>query len=349
MTGSAAGTGRSASLDEIVYRSRLTRWDQRASVRSKPRRVLACGEEPTGLYFPPEIVPIATHALVARRGATATSRVLMQRLHVYLDFTAELEHEVVNPICSAVSRGRSGLRLPDGMLEDAFKIYTDEAWHAQFSDDLGRQIVRATGVPAVRPQSQAFMRSLMAMQHALPSNLHALSSVFAAIVSETLISAILADIPSDGRMVAAVREVVSDHAVDEGVHHVYFAKLLEHAWPQLTPRQRTLIGVQLAGYIRAYLDPDLAALADVLFDAGLCSDDVGQVLHDAHTPQQVDRETRADARATLRHLARVGVFDDPAVLDAFQSARLLGASGLSGTAPDPAATEPRHLATEVRP
>jgi hypothetical protein len=349
MTRSAGESARSVSLDEIVYRGRFERWEQRAAVRTKPRRVLACGEDRVGLYFPPEIVPVATHELVARRGEEATNRVLMQRLHVYLDFTAELEQQVVNPICAAVSRGHSGLRLPDAMLEDAFKIYTDEAWHAQFSDDLQRQIVRATGVPAVRPQKHAFMRSLVAMQAALPSNLHPLSSVFAAIVSETLISAILSNIPRDGRMVAAVREVVSDHAIDEGVHHAYFASLLEHAWPQLAPRERTAIGVQLAGYIRAYLDPDTTALAEVLFDAGLPSDDVGQVLHDAHAGDRVDRDTRADARVTLRHLARVGVLDDPAVLEAFQAARLLDARGVSGIATDEATAPRGPSLTEVRP
>jgi hypothetical protein len=340
-----AHTARPLSLDEIVYRSRFNRWEQRASVRAKPRRVLACGEASAGLYFPPEIVPIATHHLVSRRDADATNRVLMQRLHVYLDFTAELEHEVVNPICSALSRGRTGLRLPDAMRADAFKIYTDEAWHAQFSDDLQRQIVRATGVPAVRPQSQAFIQALAGMRRALPPNMQALSSVFAAIVSETLISAILADIPRDGRIVAAVREVVGDHAVDEGVHHSYFASLLEFAWPQLGRRERTIVSVQLPGYIRAYLDPDLAALAEVLFDVGLSSDDVGQVLHDAHAGERVDRDARADARVTLRHLARVGVLDDPETVEAFHSARLLGANGISGLDFDDASSDP---STEVR-
>ncbi len=346
MTRPLAEGVRSVSLDEVVYRSRLNRWEQRASVRSKPRRVLATDEAGAGLYFPPELVPIATHPLVSGRGADATNRVLMQRLHVYLDFTAELEHEVVNPICAALSRGRTGLRLPDAMREDAFKIYTDEAWHAQFSDDLQRQIVGATGVPAVRAQSQAFMRALVAMQRALPPDIRGLSRVFAAIVSETLISAILADIPRDGRVVTAVREVVSDHAVDEGVHHAYFASLLEHAWLQLSQRQRTSIGVQMPGYIRAYLDPDLPALAEVLFDAGVPSDDVGQVLHDAHAGVRVDREVRADARVTLRHLARVGVLDDPEIVEAFQSAGLLGANGRWGLDVDDASSDP---STEVRP
>jgi hypothetical protein len=335
-----ADTVRSVSLDEVVYRSRLNRWEERASVRAKPRRVLGTDDPLPGLYFPPEIVPIATHPLVSGRGANATNRVLMQRLHVYLDFTAELEHEVVNPICAALSRGRTGLRLPEAMREDAFKIYTDEAWHAQFSDDLQRQIVRATGVPAVRPESQAFMRALVGMQRALPPDMHGLSSVFAAIVSETLISAILADIPRDARIVSAVREVVSDHAVDEGVHHAYFASLLEHAWPQLGRRQRTMIGVQLPGYIRAYLDPDVAALADVLFDIGLPSDDVGQVLHDAHAGVRVDRDARVDARVTLRHLARVGVLDDPETVEAFQSARLLGPDCMWGLGFDDVSSDP---------
>jgi hypothetical protein len=338
------------SLDEIVYCSRFSRWDERASVRAKPQRIFAEEEAPRLLYFPPELVPMSSHELVARGGVESTNRVLMQRLHVYLDFTAELEQQVVNPVCAAIGRGRSGLYLPAAMLEDAFKIYTDEAWHAQFSDDLQRQIVKATGVPAVRPRSPAFMRNLDTTQRELPSDMRALSSLFVAIVSETLISAILADIPRDTRVIGAVREVISDHAIDEGLHHVFFANLLEHAWPQVSSRHRAMIGVRLPGYIRAFLEPDVAALADVLFDVGLCADDVGQVLVDAYGSEQVDRTVRDDARVTLRHLARFGVLDDPATIEAFQEARLLDSDGVAGLGADIAISGPaQDASTKGRP
>lgn len=318
------------SLDEAVYRSRFVRWHERASVRAKPERQLGEGAGAGLVYFPPELVPMASHEQVTRCGSEASARVLMQRLHVYLDFTAELEQQVVNPVCASIGRGRSGLHLPDAMLADAFKIYTDEAWHAQFSDDLQRQVVLATGIPAVRPDMPAFMRCLADIHGELPSDARSLCSLFVAIVSETLISAILADIPRDARVVCAVRDVISDHAIDEGTHHAFFASLLEHAWPQLGARERRIVSLRLPAYIRSFLEPDMIAQSAVLLDVGLTTDEAGQVLADSYTDDRIDRSVRDDARATLRHLARVGVLDDPETLEAFQAARLLGDNGVAG-------------------
>ena len=72
--------------------------------RAKPRRVLHEEREDGKLFFPPELVPVAGHPLVAARGAAAVDRVLLQRLHVYLDFTAELEQMSINPVTQRISR-----------------------------------------------------------------------------------------------------------------------------------------------------------------------------------------------------------------------------------------------------
>jgi len=70
-----------------AYRSAFVRWDERASVRSKPRRVL---ESQSGLYFPPELIPFLDHPLVLALDAQARYRLLVHRLYQYLQFTVEL-------------------------------------------------------------------------------------------------------------------------------------------------------------------------------------------------------------------------------------------------------------------
>jgi hypothetical protein len=209
-----------SEIQVAAYRSKFAGWEERCSVRAKPRRALADPASPA-LYFPPEAVPFLEHDLVAaledRRPPEAGSvrdEILMQRLHVYLDFTAELEQQAVNPICATISRRRSGFDFPTGMVEDAYKIYTDEAWHAQFSDDMQRQIAARSGVAPVLPPLPAFIRRLRAATASLPEDAGGLGPLFFAIVSETLISAILTDIPRDERLNKGVRELVADHAGD---------------------------------------------------------------------------------------------------------------------------------------
>jgi hypothetical protein len=311
----------SLELEEAVYASKFRRWHESSSVRTKPRRMLDLPDA-TALYFPPEELPFLDHPLVRARGPDVVSELLVQRLHVYLDFTSELEQQVVNPVCASISRRRSGLDLPHGMVQDAYKIYTDEAWHAQFSDDMQRQVVERTGIAPVLPQRPAFIRRLADAEARAPEAAKGLGLLFFAIVSETLISAILTDIPRDPRIEPAVRELVADHAADERIHHAYFARLLAEAWRQLGARQRRAIGPQLPELIRAFLDPDYAALAGILRTLGLRTDEVGQILAECLDERILARRARGHARHTLRHLARVGVLDDPATVEALHDAGL---------------------------
>jgi hypothetical protein len=315
------------AVDLAVYQSKFLDWERRSSVRTKPRPILGEAEhDPLPLYFPPESVPLVRHPLVRARGEDTTARILLRRLHLYLDFTAELELRAVNPICVSISRRRCGFELPPGMLEDAYKIYTDEAWHAQFSDDMQRQIVRSTGVAPVLPRTPAFMQRLDAVAASTDNDGKGLVPLFFTIVSETLISAILTDIPRDMRIHPGVRELVADHAADEAVHHAFFSRLLQCVWPQLSARQRRAIGPSIPEFIRAFLDPDYAALAGILLSVGLDADEAGQVLTQSFDEHELAREARHHARFTVGHLAGVGVLDDPGTRSAFEAAALLGAS-----------------------
>jgi len=323
-------------IEAAVYRSKFTGWEERSSVRTKPRRLLAEPAE-QGLYFPPEAVPFLDHALVTaledQRPSSDRSvrdEILMQRLHVYLDFTAELEQRAVNPICATISRRRSGFDFPPGMIQDAHKIYTDEAWHAQFSDDMQRQIVTRSGVQPVLPPTPAFMRRLASAEAGTPDDARGLNPLFFTIVSETLISAILTDIPRDERLDGGVRELVADHAADERVHHAYFVRVLKQVWHQMRPRQRVAVGSHVAEFIRAFLDPDYDAQARILRSVGLDADQSGQVLCDVYDDRVIAADVRANARHTLRHFANVGLLDDPCAVESLQQAGLLDSSGLEG-------------------
>ncbi|MFI5911852.1 diiron oxygenase [Dactylosporangium sp. NPDC051541] len=304
------------------YDSRFRRWDRRASVRAKPRRSLdAPGRDQ--LYFPPELVPAAAHPLVAARGPTAGHALLVHRLHQYLGFTIELEDLAVIPVAASISRGRSGLELPEAMRADAFKIVTDEAWHAQFSYDLQRQVAQETGVAPRTPEVAEFVDRLDAVRHRLPPAVRGVESLLFAVVSETLISTILADLPHDQRLPGAVRSVVADHAEDEGRHHVYFRTLLGHLWPALTAEQRRLVGPHLPEMIFAFLEPDRRALAFALRDLGLSTAAIEQVIAESLPRADVNRGVALGAATTVRYLRETGVLDDPATFDRFAESGLL--------------------------
>lgn len=311
------------SITPFVYESKLKDWYGRASVRVKPQRVLIDEEAEGKLYFPPELVPVSQHQLVLGLGAWAIRRVLIQRLYMYLEFTAQLEHDVVNRVSHRIAHQRAGLDLPMEMVLDAYKIYTDEAYHAQFSAELKYQIELATGIVPNPTGAPRCLRLLQELLLSVPVELRELAEVFFTIVSETLISSILSQIPRDKRVVSTVRLLVADHAEDEGRHHAYFAKLLEFLWPQLSLSQRVIIGPLLMRFVLAFLEPDYAAIECELVGCGLKPTEIQQIMHESYPRSVVVSGVREAAKATLRLFERNGVFIDAETIDAFQQGGLI--------------------------
>jgi P-aminobenzoate N-oxygenase AurF len=311
------------------YDSAFGTWDRRASVRSRPRRVLDDGSVvgdggQTALFFPPELVPAARHPLVAGRGGEAVHRTLVRSLYQYLHFTQVLEQVAVIPVTTAISLGRSGVEMDARMRADAFAITTDEAWHAQFSHDFIGQVHSASGVPPLPPEVPAFVHRLAEIRCGLPPDARRLVDLFFAVVSETLISSILTDIPHDRRLPAALRELVTDHAADEGRHHAFFRGFLRVIWPQLDTCERRLIGPLIPELVRAFAEPDLRAVAAGLRAEGLSQAQASRVVGESYHKARSQERIAQVARATVGSFADVGALDEPATRAAFVAHGLAG-------------------------
>ncbi|WP_405881007.1 diiron oxygenase [Streptomyces sp. NBC_01136] len=311
-----------------TYASRFGRWDDLASVRRKPRRHLV---DPADLYFPPELYPVVSHPLVVARGPAVVRTLLLHRLYDYLDFTTELENLAVIPVAAKIARGTSGLLLPRQMRADAFKIVTDEAWHAQFSYDFIQELEHVTGVPRGGGGIPVFAQRLDGVVALLPREVAGLEALVFAIVSETLISGILSELPRDERLPRPVRDLVRDHAEDEGRHHVYFRSVLRHLWPALTLRERRAVGPHVPAIIQAFLTPDQAQVATRLAAVGLSDEEIVQVVTECWPEHELTRATAESAAPAVRYFIEVGALDDSRTRCAFMEAGLLADDAGSDT------------------
>ncbi|MFE2644587.1 diiron oxygenase [Streptomyces nigra] len=295
------------------YRSPFGTWHQRASVRQAPRRTL---EEDDGnlLFFSPALVPASHHPLVKGLPEPVFTSLLVRHLYRYMDFTAKLEYLVVNRTLAGIAHGSTGVTVPEEMRFDALKMYCDEAYHALAATDLRRQIEQYTTIPAVLPDEPFFLRRLQEILASLPAEERPLAELLFVIVSETLISASLAEIPDSDELVPAVRESIRDHALDEGRHHAYFAVFLRHLWAQLSPPERRLAGRLVPRLMDAFLLPDLDSLRIELTGYGLSTDEAEQVITEVYTPDVLSEHTRVTSRMTRRYFEQLGAFDDPAAL-----------------------------------
>lgn len=303
---------------------KMRQWDKKASVRAKPRRVVMREEEERGrLYFAPELVPIADHPIVRGLGAGAVREMQVRHLYRYLDFTTLLELDVIGSVSREIALGRIGFTMPDVVRAEAFQLCTDEAHHAYFSDDVKRQVEAATGIASEPLATPKFLQALRSIQRGLTPEASALGEMLFTVVSETLISSILSDIPKDPRVVTAVREIVADHAEDEGRHSAYFSQFFRLLWPQMSDRQKAEVGPLLPHFILAFLRPDDDAIRRSLAQLPLERDQVETVLADTYPRDVVLANARDSAAVTLRLLEHQGVLDDPRIGDEFRACGLI--------------------------
>ena len=309
--------------DEFVYTSRFEDWHNYASVRSRPRRIFN-GEESGKLFFSPELVPIANHAVIV--GRELSGEVLLQHVIHHLSFTNALEHVLVNHVTLQLSQHEAFSSLPREMRFDAHKIYCDEAYHALFSADLVSQLEHEREVTAISHTQFPFTARVENLRQGIPAKYHHWFEAFAAIVSETLISSTLGFVPRDTRVVTAVRETIRDHAIDEGLHHAYFAQLLEVLWPRMPREAQSVIGRALPSLIEAFLLPDVTAWQTVLSHLDLTEKEQARVLEEAYPEDQVHRSLLKGSRATRALFEHNGVLSLPEVQDVFAERGMLYAT-----------------------
>lgn len=310
-----------------AYRSAFGRWDERAAVRSSPRREIQA--ESTAL-FPESLVPVAGHTLVQALRPELRRRLLTRQLYRYLDFTAKLEYLVVNHVTLGIAHGSIAVPIPDEMRFDAFKIYCDEAYHALFSVDLIRQAEARTGMAHDPARQPFFLHRLAQLKARQPSRRAGLIDLLFTIVSETLISGTLTDVGHASDVDPAVADTVRDHAADEGRHHAYFAAYVNHLWASLTTEERVFASRLFPELIDIFLRPDFEDIGAELLGYGLTRDQVAEVLEDTFSESVQSAYTRTTAAKLLGYLTDLGVFEDSLARDSACAYGLLPESDPTG-------------------
>jgi hypothetical protein len=234
----------------------------------------------------------------------------------------KLEQEVVNSVVHQITHRKiEQIDLPKEMIIEAYQIYVDEAYHAYFCADFKSQLETATGCRAVNI-SPVSLRKFLEIKYSYSRQIQQLLEVFFVFVSETSISGILTKIPIDKRVKASVRQLITDHAIDEARHHLYFSRLFPYLWSALNKQERILIGTLLPRFIWIFLEPDQSALQTILADFNLKPQEIELVIKESYPLLQVTTGIRKAARATLAILEKNQVFEEPKILEAFQSSGL---------------------------
>lgn len=300
---------------ERIYRSRFGDWNTRSAVRSKPLPEFTRTD--ARLFFTPELVPLVDHPLISARGDHVIRQVLTHHLLGHLNFTDALENEVVTPVAYMLGRRRLDFALAPAMLVDARKIAVDEMHHALYAAGFVEEISALSGVDPLPVRRPSFLLELDTIKALHESRHVPLLMLCFAIISETLITGTLTQVPHDERVVTGVRTILKDHAEDEARHHVYFAEILTTCWPRLTSAQRALAGPLLPRFISMFLAPDLLGVQDCLAALGFSASTAEQIIEEVYPRERIISDIRVKADSVVRLMRRAGVLEDPLTSDSF--------------------------------
>lgn len=282
-----------------------------------------CEETEHGRYlFPPRLVPYLSHPRLSELN-DKKYELLTQHLYQYLHFTAHFEPTVVNRALRRIAVGNFPASVPRATRVDALKIYTDEGYHALASLDLIEQIENATGVPSLPYDFRLYLNHMGNVVEAYLPDDRLLGQLMQVIIFETSITSILADMPSDRNLVTAVREIIREHAIDERMHHAFFALLFPELWSSLRAQSKTKVASVLPVFIKEVTRPYLYPIKLSLLSSGLEASAVAEVLNDIYSEASATEYARDVSRHTINLFIRTGVLDIPGASEAFAMHGLL--------------------------
>jgi 1-aminocyclopropane-1-carboxylate synthase 1/2/6 len=299
-------------------------WYDTAGVRSGVRRDVGTELERGFQFYPRGLVPHLAHEAVRALPPARQDELVQRYLYQFLLSTAHLETRVVNAGAELIANGRSGVDLPMRLRLDAFRVYCDEGYHALYSLDLADQLAAVTGVSVPPWDYGGFVTALRrAGSAALPGEPE-LAGLLQTVVFETMVTAVLNEVPNDPTVLSVVRDVTRDHARDEGRHHRFFATFFHQLWSTLDRRRRETAARALPELIRGCLVWDVEPVRGALVLAGLDGDTAADVIAGCYGGDAGTARIADIARATVRMCESAGVLDEPGARDAFRAGGLLG-------------------------
>ncbi|SDT60054.1 diiron oxygenase [Pseudomonas granadensis] len=288
----------------------LKDWESRASVRSSTHDYLLPDDVALQLqtrhWFPPAFIPYLAHPAIQAAGREVQQRLSANHLVHFLDYTTLLEHRIVNRAVEVIVHRELPVFVPLAMKHAALQLYTDEGYHALFSNRLAEQIAGLydiSGRPAL-PKRIARLNALIART---PEKHRPLAWFLLGFVSETIIARELLDVCRDS-LVSCVSDMLRDHLTDEARHSRYFAEVFHYLWLSMLSRQRTFVSRTLLEIIGIFFEADERWLQQSLRGAGIAEADVMEIVSGMATVQANRTRARSGAVATLDALDKAGFF-----------------------------------------
>ena len=253
-------------MNAADYQSFADAWESRATIRTRPRRVL---ENDDKLIYPLSRQPLVLSETFLRECPEQRDFALVQTLYKFINDVVIFETEIVDKTARSIAKNRFAVAFPFACRYDAMTVVVDEDYHALVAMDFMQQTVAMTGIePIELPNEIELSRAIPAAVELAPEHLRSAVELICVAIAENTVTGDVAAFARDDTVKPSIKGLMADHLLDEGRHSSFWARMVRIYWHTASDADRECIAQILPVFIGHYLTNDIQKSFDLrLIDA----------------------------------------------------------------------------------
>ncbi|MCX2543272.1 diiron oxygenase [Pseudomonas sp. COW5] len=266
-------------MNAADYQSFADAWESRATIRTRPRRIL---EDDARLIYPLSRQPLVLSETFLRECPDQRDFALVQTLYKFINDVVIFETEIVDKTARSIAKNRFAVAFPFACRYDAMTVVVDEDYHALVAMDFMQQTVAMTGIePIELPNEIELSRAIPAAVELAPEHLRSAVELICVAIAENTVTGDVAAFARDDTVKPSIKGLMADHLLDEGRHSSFWARMVRIYWHTASDADRECIAQILPVFIGHYLTNDIQKAFDLrLIDALPVNDATRRALKD---------------------------------------------------------------------
>ncbi|EGH33021.1 hypothetical protein PSYJA_30318 [Pseudomonas syringae pv. japonica str. M301072] len=237
------------------YMSFIDAWEGRATIRTRPRRMV---ENDDKLIYPLSRQPLVLSDTFTRECAHLRDYALVQSLYKFINDVVIFETEIVDRTARSIAKDHFTIRFPFACRYDAMTVVVDEDYHALVAMDFMQQTIALTGIEAIPlPDEIELSRAIPAALALAPEHLRSAVELICVAIAENTVTNDVAAFAKDESVKQSVKGLMADHLLDEGRHSGFWARLVRIYWHTAPQQDRESIARIMPVFIAQYLTNDI--------------------------------------------------------------------------------------------
>lgn len=237
------------------YQSFADAWEGRATIRTRPRRIIENDEK---LIYPLSRQPLVLSETFTRECAHLRDFALTQSLYKFINDVVIFETEIVDKTARGIAKNHFAIRFPFACRYDAMTIVVDEDYHALVAMDFMQQTIALTGIaPIELPREIELSRAIPAALALAPDHLRSAVELICVAIAENTVTNDVAAFAKDESVKQSIKGMMADHLLDEGRHSGFWARLVRIYWHTAPESDRESIARIMPVFIRHYLTHEI--------------------------------------------------------------------------------------------